>query len=83
MFRPHQLSDELERLLHEKEVTGRAAWSRLFDETMAGLRVPVGGEALTVSDALNKLSDRDRAVREAAAPRDRRGVRRAASGCSR
>ena len=68
VFRPHQLSDEAERLLHEKEVTGRSAWSRLFDETVAGLRVPFRdkegrGEELTVSDALNKLSDRDRDVR--------------------
>jgi oligoendopeptidase F len=66
VFRPHQLSDELEKLLHEKEVTGHAAWSRLFDETIAGMRVSAGGEDLTVSAALNKLSDRDRAVREAA-----------------
>ena len=77
------LSDELEKLLHEKEVTGHSAWSRLFDETMAGMRVTVGGEALTVTDALNKLSDQDRAVREAAGTRDRRGVRRATSSCSR
>ena len=67
VFRPHQLSDELEKLLHEKEVTGRAAWSRLFDETIAGMRVPVNGEELTVSGALNKLSASDRAVRETAA----------------
>jgi len=67
VFRPHQLSDELEKLLHEKEVTGRAAWNRLFDETIASMRVTVAGEELTVSAALNKLSDRDRAVREAAA----------------
>ncbi len=67
VFRPHQLSDEAEKLLHEKEVTGRSAWSRLFDETIAGLRVPVGEERLTVSAALNKLSDRDRAVRADAA----------------
>jgi oligoendopeptidase F len=66
VFRPHQLSDEVEKLLHEKEVTGRSAWSRLFDETVAAMRVPVGGEELTVSAALNKLSDRDRSVREAA-----------------
>jgi oligoendopeptidase F len=66
VFRPHQLSDELEKLLHEKEVTGHSAWSRLFDETIAGMRVPMGGEDLTVSAALNKLSDHDRAVREAA-----------------
>jgi len=71
VFRPHQLSDELEKLLHEKEVTGRAAWNRLFDETIAGMTVPVttGGETeeLTVSAALNRLSDRDRATRAAAA----------------
>ena len=67
VFRPHQLSDEAEKLLHEKEVTGRSAWSRLFDETVAGLRVPIRGEELTVSAALNKLSDRDRAVRHDAA----------------
>jgi oligoendopeptidase F len=67
VFRPHQLSDELEKLLHEKEVTGRSAWNRLFDETVAGMRVRVAGEDLTVSSALNKLSDRDREVRAAAA----------------
>jgi oligoendopeptidase F len=66
VFRPHQLSDEAEKLLHEKEVTGRSAWSRLFDETVAAMRVPVGGEDLTVSAVLNRLSDRDRSVRETA-----------------
>ena len=66
VFRPHELADELEKLLHEKEVTGRAAWSRLFDETIAAMRIPVRGEELTVSGALNLLSDQDRAVREAA-----------------
>ena len=66
VFRPHQLSDEVEKLLHEKEVTGRSAWSRLFDETTAGMRISLRGEDLTVSATLNKLSDQDRSVREAA-----------------
>ncbi len=65
-FRPHQLQEQLEKLLHEKEVTGRAAWSRLFDETVAGMRVPLAGESLTVSAVLNQLSDGDRGKREAA-----------------
>ena len=63
VFRPHQLSDEAEKLLHDKSVTGAQAWNRLFDETVAGMRVPFGHDTLTVSDVLNKLSDRDRAVR--------------------
>lgn len=66
VFRPHQLSDEAERLLHEKSVTGAQAWSRLFDETVAGMRLPWDNGDLTVSDMLNKLSDRDRTVRERA-----------------
>ena len=65
--RPFQLSDEVERLLHEKQVAGRAAWVRLFDETMAALRFPVAGEALTSAEALNLLSDWDPALRKEAA----------------
>jgi oligoendopeptidase F len=66
VFLPHQLSDDLEKLLHEKEVTGHAAWSRLFDETTAGMRLNLRGDELTLSDTLNKLSDPKRDIREAA-----------------
>ena len=66
-FRDHQLSDELESLLHEKQVAGRAAWIRLFDETMADLRFDFQGERLTSTEVLHKLTDHDGAVRKAAA----------------
>ncbi|WP_420562800.1 M3 family oligoendopeptidase [Thalassobaculum sp.] len=66
-FRDHQLSDELEQMLHEKYVAGRAAWTRLFDETMARLRFPLDGETLTTSEILDKLSHRDGKVRKKAA----------------
>ena len=66
VFRPHQLSDEVEELLHDKDVTGQSAWSRLFDETVAGMRIALGNEALTVNAALEKLSAPDRSVRQAA-----------------
>ncbi len=66
-FRPHQLSDEVEQLLHEKSVTGRAAWVRLFEETVADLRFPMDGKALTLTDVLNALTDHDRAVRRKSA----------------
>ena len=54
VFRPHQLSDEVEKLLHEKEVTGRSAWNRLFDETMAHMRVPVDGRAGRGADGVGR-----------------------------
>jgi oligoendopeptidase F len=66
-FRPYQLSDEIEKLLHEKYVAGRAAWTRLFDETIADLRFPIGGKELTEAEALDLLSDRDPEIRREAA----------------
>ena len=67
VFKPHELPEAIEKILMEKDITGYSAWTRLFDETMAGLRVPVNGEELTVSAALNLLSKPDRSLREAAA----------------
>ena len=66
-FRPHQLSDEIEKLLHEKYVAGRAAWTRLFDETIADLRFPIGDKELTEAEALDLLSDGDPETRREAA----------------
>ncbi|MCF1504055.1 M3 family oligoendopeptidase [Afifella sp. H1R] len=65
--RPYQLSDEIERLFHEKSLTGRAAWNRLFNETMAALRFKVNGKDLTLEPTLNLLTDHDEAQRKAAA----------------
>ena len=68
-MRPHQLSDELEKFLHDASVVGSAAWNRLFDETMAGLMFTVAGEEepLNLEATLNLLTDPDRTKREAAA----------------
>jgi oligoendopeptidase F len=46
-MKPYQLSDEMERLLHDLGVVGDA-WERLFDETIAGLSFVVDGEELTI-----------------------------------
>lgn len=67
LFRRHQLSDDLEKLLHEKMVTGHAAWTRLFEETMAGMRFEVGKKKMTVSETLNLLTDKKAKVRKKAA----------------
>jgi oligoendopeptidase F len=64
--KPYQLSDEMEKFLHDKSVVGTAAWNRLFDETMAGLTFTVEGEALPLEATLTLLSDTDRTKREAA-----------------
>jgi oligoendopeptidase F len=68
-MRPHQLSDELEKFLHDESVVGASAWNKLFDETMAGLMFSVAGEPeeLNLEATLNLLTDTNRARREAAA----------------
>ena len=65
-MKPHQLSDELEKFLHDQSTVGAAAWNRLFDETMAGLEFDVDGDSLNLEATLNLLTDQDRAKREAA-----------------
>ncbi len=65
--KPFQLEERVEQLFHEKSITGRGAWNRLFDETMTDLRFRVDGEELPLEPTLNKLQDADGAVREAAA----------------
>ncbi len=64
--KPYQLEDRVEQLFHEKSVTGRGAWNRLFDETMTSLRFTVDGEELTLEPTLNKLQDADQEVRRKA-----------------
>ena len=66
-FKPHQLPEEMERLLYEKDLAGASAWGRLFDETIAGLRHDVRGESLTGPEALNLLTSPDAALRADAA----------------
>lgn len=66
-FRPYQLSDDLEKLLHEKYVTGRAAWNRLFDETIASLRFPYKGKQLTEPQIFEYMSSKDPKERKKAA----------------
>ncbi len=64
-MKPYQLSDELEKFLHDLGVVGDA-WERLFDETIAGLTFTVDGEELNIEGTLNLLTEQDRSKREAA-----------------
>ena len=68
-MRPHQLSDELEKFLHDQSMVGAAAWNRLFDETIASLTFTVEGEddPMPLEAALNLLTDSSRPRREAGA----------------
>ncbi|HET7211640.1 MAG TPA: M3 family oligoendopeptidase [Methyloceanibacter sp.] len=64
--KPYQLEDKLEQLFHEKAVTARGAWDRLFNETMTSLRFETDGEKLSLEPTLNRLLDPDEAQRRGA-----------------
>ncbi len=66
-MKPYQLSDELERFLHDQSVVGSSAWVRLYDETLAGLRFEVDGQTLSLESTLTLMSDPNRDKRETAA----------------
>ncbi|MFN4143940.1 M3 family oligoendopeptidase [Aestuariivirga sp.] len=65
--KPYQLDDKIEELFLEKSQTSAAAFNRLFDETMAGLRFEVDGETLTLEPTLNLMQSPDEAKRKAGA----------------
>jgi oligoendopeptidase F len=65
--KPYQLDDKLEQLFHEKAVTARSAWDRLFTETMTALRFEADGEKLSLEPTLNRLLDQDGEKRRRAA----------------
>ena len=65
-MKPHELSAEMERFVAER-APAAAQWPRLFDETLAAMRVEAGKDQLTLPEALNRLSDPDADRRRIAA----------------
>jgi oligoendopeptidase F len=70
-WRPHYLTEPEEKVLDLKGTTGRGAFVRLFDETVASIQFPFKQarkvEPLSLQQINAKLYDPDRKVRKAAA----------------
>lgn len=63
----HILSEPEEKVLSEKDVTGRGAWNRFFDETIGASRFELDGQELTQQEILSNLYESDRELRKRAA----------------
>lgn len=74
-YRPHLLSEPEEKILSEKNVTGRSAWTRFFDETIAAHRFDWEGKQVPEQVILSKLHEPDRALRRKAAESLTAGLR--------
>ena len=55
-YKPYQLTEPEEKVSTEKSVTGVSAWSRLFNELLSDLRVPLDGQELSLDEVLAKLT---------------------------
>jgi oligoendopeptidase F len=66
-YKPHLLSEPEEKILAEKSVTGRHAWTRYFDETLAATLFEWEGRKVPQEVVLRQLYAAERDVRRAAA----------------
>ena len=74
-YRPHLLSEPEERIMGEKALSGRGAWTRLFEELTSVIEVTLPGEgggedglqSMPLEVALSRLSLADRDVRRTTA----------------
>lgn len=67
IFKKHQLSNELEKFSLEKNITGRNAFVRLFDETVNNLKFSYRGKVLSSQEIFDLMSNSDEKVRKDAA----------------
>ncbi len=65
-YRPHLLSEPEERILNEKSIASRSAWSRLFDELTSVIEVELD-QPVTLDTALARLASPSREVRRESA----------------
>lgn len=62
-FRKYQLSQDLEKFSLEKNITGRNAFIRLFDETINNLKFPFDNKILNSQEIFNLLSSPNQKIR--------------------
>jgi oligoendopeptidase F len=73
-YRPHLLSEPEERIMREKSVTGRQAWSRFFDEIHSSTLYDWEGARVPQQTLLAQLHSADREKRRKAAAAITRGL---------
>ncbi|MFL5077732.1 MAG: M3 family oligoendopeptidase, partial [Microvirga sp.] len=70
-YRPHLLSEPEERIFSERALTGRTAWTRLFEEQASAITVelPDATEPVSLEVAMSRLFSPDREQRRDTAER--------------
>src|SRR5262249_6027031 len=67
VWKPHYLSEPEEKVLDEKAITGKAAFVRLFDETVSALQFTLRREEKRMQQVLSELYAPEREMRAGSA----------------
>ncbi len=65
--KPHQLPEDQEKLIIEKDLVGIQAWERFFGQYVTSMRYDFDGKSLNLSEILSKSFSPERDVRQRAA----------------
>jgi oligoendopeptidase F len=71
LMQPHKLTEPEEKVANEKDLTGRRAWTKLFQEITSALSFPLptdggGTRQVTLAELMARMYDPRREVRQAA-----------------
>lgn len=66
VFKDYELSEPVEEVLHEKDLTSGSGWVRLYEETSSRLKFVVDGKEYNDAEITKLVLDKDPAVRRAA-----------------
>ena len=80
-YRPHLLTAPEERIVTELSLTGRGAWSRLFDELTSAIRVELPDSDEPVDARRSRSPASSIPIAIAGAPSPRRSPRRSSPAC--
>ncbi len=67
LMKDYELSEELEALLCDKDLTSHSAWMRLFDEMTAHMTFDFQGQTVGLEKVLEGMSSNDATIRKTAA----------------
>ena len=66
LYKPYQLSEEIENLLNQYKSSSNSSWCKLFDETIAELSISISDKEYSFEESLNLLQNSNSKIRTTA-----------------
>jgi oligoendopeptidase F len=63
VMKSHQLTEDMEKLMIDKDISAKSAWIRLFDETIDNMTFTYNGKSYNESEMIEMMNGSDKKVR--------------------